>query len=155
MWCLYTVEYYSATKRTIMPFAATWMQLGILLLSEVSQKEKDKYHRISLWNVKYGTNELIYSLETDPQTYNREFGCQGEGGGRRLDREFGDSRWKLLHLEEIKEVLLCSTENCIQSPGINHDGKENKKECTQRYNRVTLLYSRNWHIVNQLFLILK
>ena len=32
----------------IRPFAATWMQLEIIILSEVSQKEKDKYHMISL-----------------------------------------------------------------------------------------------------------
>jgi len=31
-----------------MPFAATWMELETLILSEVSQKEKDKYHMISL-----------------------------------------------------------------------------------------------------------
>ena len=49
MWYIYTMEYYSAIKRNeIMPFAATWMQLEITILSEVSQKEKDKYHMISL-----------------------------------------------------------------------------------------------------------
>ena len=32
----------------IMPFAATWMDLEIMTLSEVSLKEKDKYHMISL-----------------------------------------------------------------------------------------------------------
>ena len=49
MWYIYTMEYYSAVKRNeIMPFAATWMQLEIIILSEVSQKEKDKYHMISL-----------------------------------------------------------------------------------------------------------
>ena len=32
----------------MMPFAATWMQLEIFILSEVSQKEKDKYHIVSL-----------------------------------------------------------------------------------------------------------
>ena len=43
------MEYYSAIKKNkIMPFAATWMQLDTLILSEVSQKEKDKYHMISL-----------------------------------------------------------------------------------------------------------
>ena len=44
------MEYYSAIKKNeIMPFAATWMELDILMLSEVvSQKEKDKYHMISL-----------------------------------------------------------------------------------------------------------
>ena len=49
MWYIYTMEYYSAIKKNkIMPFAATWMQLEIIILSEVSQKEKDKYHMISL-----------------------------------------------------------------------------------------------------------
>ena len=35
-------------KNEIMPFTASWMQLEIIILSEVSQKEKDKYHVISL-----------------------------------------------------------------------------------------------------------
>ena len=49
MWYIYTMEYYSAIKKNeIMPFAATWMDLEIIILSEVSQKEKDKYHIISL-----------------------------------------------------------------------------------------------------------
>ena len=47
---IYTqMEYYSAIKKNeIMPFAATWMELETLLLSEVSKKEKDKFHMISL-----------------------------------------------------------------------------------------------------------
>ena len=36
------------TKNEVMPFAATWMNLEIIILSEVSQEEKDKYHMISL-----------------------------------------------------------------------------------------------------------
>ena len=49
MWYIYTMEYYSAIKENeIMPFAATWMDLEIIILSEVSPKEKDKYHMISL-----------------------------------------------------------------------------------------------------------
>uniref|UniRef100_A0A8D1MC46 Uncharacterized protein n=1 Tax=Sus scrofa TaxID=9823 RepID=A0A8D1MC46_PIG len=49
MWYIYTREYYSAIKKNkIMPFAATRMELEALILSEVSQKEKDKYHMISL-----------------------------------------------------------------------------------------------------------
>ena len=43
MWYLYTMEYYSAIKKDeIMPLTATWMDLEIIILSEVSQKEKDK-----------------------------------------------------------------------------------------------------------------
>ena len=49
MWYMYTMEYYSAIKKNkIIPFAATWMQLEIIILSEVSDKEKDKYQMISL-----------------------------------------------------------------------------------------------------------
>ena len=46
---IYTVEYYSAIKKKeIMPFAATWVDLEMIILSEVSQTEKDKYHMIAL-----------------------------------------------------------------------------------------------------------
>ena len=49
MWYIYTMEYYSTIKKDeIMPLAATWMQLENITLSEVSLKEKDKYHMISL-----------------------------------------------------------------------------------------------------------
>jgi hypothetical protein len=41
VWYLYTMEYYSAMKNKIMPFAATWMDLGIIKLSKVSQKKTD------------------------------------------------------------------------------------------------------------------
>ena len=48
MWHIYTMEYYSAIKRNeIELFAARWRDLEIIILSEVSQTEKDKYHRIS------------------------------------------------------------------------------------------------------------
>ena len=47
MWYIYTMEYYSALKKNdIMPFATTWMDIEIIILSEVNEKEKDKYHMI-------------------------------------------------------------------------------------------------------------
>ena len=49
MWYIYTMEYYSAKeKNKIMSFAATWMDLETLILSEASQKEKGKNHMIPL-----------------------------------------------------------------------------------------------------------
>ena len=48
IWYIYTMEYYSAIKKNeIMPFVATCMDLEIIVLSEVSETEKDKYHMIS------------------------------------------------------------------------------------------------------------
>ena len=49
-----------------MPFAATWMDLEIIILSEISQKQI--YDITYMWNLKYDTNELIYKTETDSQT---------------------------------------------------------------------------------------
>ena len=47
--CITQILHYSAIKRNeIMPSAAIWMDLEIIILSEVSQKEKNKYHMISL-----------------------------------------------------------------------------------------------------------
>ena len=52
MWSIYTGEYYSAIKNGILPFAITWMDLEGIMLSEISQTEKDKYSMISLiWGI--------------------------------------------------------------------------------------------------------
>ena len=51
MWYKYTMKYYSATKKEkseMMPFAATWMDLDVITLSEVTQKDNNKYYIISL-----------------------------------------------------------------------------------------------------------
>ena len=48
MWHMYTVEYYSAIKRNeIELFVARWMDLESVKQSEVSQKEKNKYHMLT------------------------------------------------------------------------------------------------------------
>ena len=49
MWYIHTMEYYSAIKNNeILPFATTWMDLEGIMLSEISQTQKDKYCMISL-----------------------------------------------------------------------------------------------------------
>ena len=57
---------FSHKKNKITPFAATWRQLETLVLSEVSQKEREKYHMTSLyiWNLIYGINEPFHRKET-------------------------------------------------------------------------------------------
>ena len=49
MWYICTMEYCTAIKKNeIMPFVATWTDLEIIILSEVNQTQKEKYHVISL-----------------------------------------------------------------------------------------------------------
>ena len=79
--------------------------------SEVSQKEKDKYHMVShIWNLRYGTNESFRRKE------NHGYGeqtcsCQGGGGGG-MEWELGVNRCKLLPVEWINnEILLYSIGN--------------------------------------------
>ena len=49
MWFIYTMEYYSAIRKDeYTPFASTWMELEGIMLSGISQAEKDSYHTVSL-----------------------------------------------------------------------------------------------------------
>ena len=102
MWYIYTMEYYLAiTKNKVMPFAATRMQLEMIILSEVkSERERQIPYDITYtWNLKYDTNEPIYKTETDSQTERTDLWLpSGRGGERGMDWEFGVSRCKL-HLE--------------------------------------------------------
>ena len=59
-----------------MTFAATWIQLEILILSEVSQKEKDEYHTISLI---YGRDDSICKTQTVDGQEEQTAGFQMEG----------------------------------------------------------------------------
>ena len=59
------MEYYSAyhKKNELMPFAATWMDLEIVILCEVIQTDNDKYHDIAyLWNLK-NVQKNLYSKQ--------------------------------------------------------------------------------------------
>ena len=49
LWDVYTMEYYSAMKKKkVLPFMTVWMDLENIMLSEISQSEKQKYCMISL-----------------------------------------------------------------------------------------------------------
>ena len=98
MWCN-TMRYYSLIKKPqIMLFAETWMQLEIIILSEVNQKEKDKYHIdiTHMWNLKYRTIEPIYKTQRSELVV-----AKWKREGRGMDWKFGVDKCKLLHLERI------------------------------------------------------
>ena len=48
LWYIYTKEFYTAErKKELIPFATAWMELESIMLSEISQEVRDKYHIIS------------------------------------------------------------------------------------------------------------
>ena len=49
LWYIYTMEYYTSTERNkeLLPFVTAWMELESIMLSEISQVMKGKYHMIS------------------------------------------------------------------------------------------------------------
>ena len=74
------MEFYSAIKKNkIMPFVATWMELETLTLSEVSQKEKDKYHMIS--HICYRAQMNLSTEKKNMALENRLVVAKGEEGG--------------------------------------------------------------------------
>ena len=71
LWYIYRMEYYSAIKRNAFESVLMrWMNLEPIIQSEVSQKEKDKYHILmyihGIW--KTGTEEFIYRVEMEKKT---------------------------------------------------------------------------------------
>ena len=74
-------SYLAVNKNKIMPFAATWIELEILILSEVSQKERQIPYDITyMWNVKQDTSNF-YNRETYPKTQRTNLWGGGEGEG--------------------------------------------------------------------------
>ena len=93
-------EHYSAVKKNeLVPLAASWLQLEIIILSEVSQTEKDKSYNVTyMLNLKYNTNEHIYETETH-RPREQTCSCQGERNtGWGMDLECGTNSYKLLHI---------------------------------------------------------
>ena len=71
IWYIYTMEYWSAIKKKdeIMPFAATWMDLEIIILNKVSQRKTNiVWYHLYVESKKNRTNELTYKTEIDSHT---------------------------------------------------------------------------------------
>ena len=83
----------------MMPFAATWMDLEIIKLNEVSQNEKDIYKIAYMWNLQKSSiyaNELIYKREI---YYRQVYGYQKEKGGEGINQEFEINRYTSLYVK--------------------------------------------------------
>ena len=78
MWYKYPVEYYSAIKKNEMPFAATWVDLEIIILSEVQAKTNVLWYHLYLVT-KNATNELIYNIQIDSDFKNKLMMTKGKG----------------------------------------------------------------------------
>ena len=78
---MYMVNYYSTTtKNIIMPFAAIWKELDFTKISEGSQKQKDKYHMISLLcGITSMTQMDLYTQQKEAHTQSKHRSSCREG----------------------------------------------------------------------------
>ena len=104
---IHTMEYYSAIKMTkIMSSAAIWMELEILIWSELSQKEKDKYHMLLLTCRIDNMAGIILSTKQKQikDTENRLLVAQGNvgwtGSLRFVDENSNFAEWHSLLIEK-------------------------------------------------------
>ena len=108
------MNYYSVIKNNeIMPFAASWMELEIIILSKSKRERQIPYDIIYIWNQNHDTNELLWNRKRLTDIENRLVVAKGAGGG--MSWESGVSRCKPLFTEWINKVLLYCTVNYIQS----------------------------------------
>ena len=91
MWYLYKIAYHSVMKKNGRPFAATWMQLEIIILWSNSERERQISYGIPyMWNLKYDTNKPVYKTEKDSQ--NKFVAAEGKGCGGRERRGVWDQQ---------------------------------------------------------------
>ena len=58
LWCIYMIEYYTAErKKELLPFVTAWMELESIMLSEINQVVREKYHMISPLTGRQSTKE--------------------------------------------------------------------------------------------------
>ena len=114
-----------------MPLAATWMDLEIIILSEVSQTEKDKYH-MTLLVSRILKNDEMNLFTKQKQTHRRRkqiYGYQRGKGQEGINQKFGSNICTLLYIKQIiNKDLLYSTGNSTQYFVITYKGKESEKE---------------------------
>ena len=86
LWYIYTMKYFAVErKKELLPFATVWMELESIMLSEVSQAVKDKYHMISPISGTQSTKQTSkQNITRDIEIKNKLTVTRGEvGGGNR------------------------------------------------------------------------
>ena len=142
MWYIYTMEYYSSIKKNeIMLFAATWMDLGIIILSEVSQSKANiMWDYLYVGSNKNDTKEHIYKTETNSQISNQSYGyhrgnCCREGG---IGRVGGIRRVGITYTHYC--IKLMTNQNLLYSIGIY------SIVCNNLYGKEEWIYLHVWLI---------
>ena len=92
-----------------------WMDLEIIIQSEVSQKEKNKllYVITYMWNLRYDTNELIYKAETDSQAQKTDLWLPKGKGVREINWEYGINRYTLPYTKQMNNRIYCIAQGTI------------------------------------------
>ena len=114
------MEYYSAIKKNeILPFAATWMNLQNIILSEISQRQI-LYDITYMWNLKNNMNEFIYKTKRFTDIENKH----GYRRGRWINQEHGINRYTSFYIKQTRNKdLQHSTRDSLAIPG-SSVGKE-------------------------------
>ena len=107
-----------------MPFAATWMDLDIITVSEGNQRQVS-YDITYMWNLKYDTNGLIYKQKQTHRFRKQTKDYQRRKGRGGMSQEFEISRYKRLYKTD-KQGHTVSTGNYVQYLVITYNGKESK-----------------------------
>ena len=83
LWYIHTIVFYAAErKKELLPFATSWMELESIMLSEISQAVRDKYHMISLLTGTKSTKEKSkQTITRDIEVKNNLTIARGEWGG--------------------------------------------------------------------------
>ena len=108
-----------------MSFTATWMELEIIILSEINKKERQAPQDTTyVWNLKYDTNDLINETEIDRE---QTCGCQRKEGWGRNGVGFGDQQMQtdMYRMDKQQGLVVQHRELYL----ISFDKSHNVKEC--------------------------
>ena len=126
-----------------MPFAATWVDLEIIILSKVSQRRRN-----IVWHPLYVESSVIHRNLFTKETHREQiYGCQEEGSGEGIVREFEIDMYTLLYLKwKANKVLLYSMRNSAQcNVAASWEGSLGKNGYMYIYGWVPLLSTWNYH----------